>query len=88
MWRRHKALIHLKDELNALALFDRLHECTEDHDVASNRAHELRQLRRAQIMAEISELSTSQPEQWNRAWITTVILLICAGGYVLRYLFK
>jgi hypothetical protein len=86
MWRRHKALARLKDELNALAVFDRVYECTQDHDLASNRAHELRQVRRTQIMAEISELSTSQLEHWNRTRITTVILLICAGGYALRYL--
>jgi len=85
MWRRHKALVRLKDELNTLALFDRVHECTSGHDLASNRAHALRQERRAQIMNEITELSTSQLERWNRAWISSVILLLCAGGYVVHH---
>jgi hypothetical protein len=85
MWRRHKVLARLKDELNTLALFDRVHECTLAHDVASNRAHALRQARRAQIMDEITELSSSQVERWNRAWISSVILLLCAGGYALHH---
>jgi hypothetical protein len=85
MWRRHKALTRLKDELNALAVFDRVYECTQDHDLASNRAHELRQVRRDQIMAEITELNTSQPDYWNRSRITSGILFLCAGGYALHY---
>ena len=88
MWRRHKALARLKGELNTLALFDRVHECTQDHDPSSNRAHTLRQVRRAQIIAEITQLSTSQLEHWNRTRITSVILLLCAGGYAVHYFLR
>jgi len=89
MWQRQKALTRLHDELNALALFDRVHDYTEEHDLANNRAHELRQIRRTQILAEIKELSTSKVGFRIRARISSAILLLGAGGYAtLHYLLK
>ena len=46
-------LARLHDEQNALALFDRFQDNTDEHDLADSRAHELRQMRRTQILAEI-----------------------------------
>ena len=89
MWWRRKALVRLQDELNTLALFDRVHDYTQDHDLAEIRAHALRQIRRTQIMAEIEELRTSKLEYSNRARISSAILLLGAGGYAtLHYLLR
>jgi hypothetical protein len=89
MWWRQKALARLHDELNTLALFDRVHDYTQEHDLADNRAHELRQMRRTQIVAEINELSTSKVEFRSRARISSAVLLLGAGGYAtLHYLLK
>ena len=89
MWWRRKALARLHDELNTLALFDRVYDYTQDHHPAENHAHELRHIKRTQIVAKIEELSRSQREYRNRARIRSAILLLCAGGYAtLHYLFK
>jgi hypothetical protein len=57
MSRRQKTLAHLREELGTIALFDRVHDYATNPDPADNRAYELRQIRRSQIMAEISTLS-------------------------------
>jgi hypothetical protein len=89
MWRRQKALARLHDELDTLALFDRVHDYTQNHDLADSGAYALRQSRRGQIMAEIKELSTSEQGYGNWARISSAILLLCAGGYVtLHYLLR
>lgn len=89
MWRRRKALARLQGELNTLALFDRVYDYIQDHDLPENRAHALREIRRTQIMAEIEELSTSKREYRDRARISSAILLLCAGGYAtLHYLLR
>lgn len=89
MWRRRKALVRLQDELNTLALFDRVHDYTQEHDLAESRAHASRQIRRIQIMVEMEELRTSKLEHRNRARISSVILLLGAGGYAtLHYLLR
>ena len=86
MWRRQKALARLHDELNTLALLDRVYDYTQDHDLAGDRAHALRQMRFTQITAEIKELSTSKLEYQNRARISIAILLLCMGGYATLHL--
>lgn len=89
MWWRRKALARLHDELDTLALFDRVYDCTQDPDLADSRAHALRQMRRTQIVAEIKKLRTSDLEFRNRARISSVILLLCAAGYAtLHFLLK
>ena len=89
MWRRQKALTRLHDELNTLAVFDRVYDYTQDHDLADSRAHELRQMRRSQIMAEIKELSTSTLQYRNRTRISSAIILLIVGGFAtLHFLLK
>jgi hypothetical protein len=89
MSRRQKALAHLCDELGTIALFDRVHDYTTNPDPADNRAYELRQIRRSQIMAEISTLSPSKLENQNHARIGSALLLLIAVGYAaLHYLLK
>ena len=89
MWRRQKALKRLRDKLNALALFDRVHDYSPDHDLADILAHASRQMRRTQIMAEIKELSTSEQGHRSAFRMRSALLLLCAGAYAsLRYLFK
>jgi len=55
MWRR-KRLASLRQELETIALFDRVHDFTLEHDSADDRAYASRQIRRSQIVAEIKKL--------------------------------
>ena len=81
------ALLH--EELRTLALFDRVHDYATDPDPADNLAYASRQIRRSQIMAEISKLSPSKPEYRNHARVGSAVLLICLVGYAtLHYLLK
>jgi hypothetical protein len=59
MWRR-KVLATLHQELETIALFDRLHDLTREHDSADDPVHASRQIRRSQIMAEIKKLRGSR----------------------------
>jgi hypothetical protein len=89
MLRRQKTLAPLYEELRTLALFDRVHEYAVDPDPADNHAYTLRQIRRSQIMAEISKLSPSKPDYRNPARIGSAVLLLSAVGYAtLHYLLK
>jgi hypothetical protein len=82
-------LARLHEELRTLALFDRVHEYATDPDPADHRAYAFRQIRRSQIMAEITKLSPSKPEYRNHARIGSAVLLLCAVGYAtLHYLLK
>ena len=88
MLRRQKTLALLHEELRTLALFDRVHDYATDPDPADNHAYTLRQIRRSQIMAEISKLSPSKPEYWN-VRIGSAVLLLCAVGYAtIHYLLR
>jgi hypothetical protein len=89
MLLRQKTLALLHEELRTLALFDRVHEYVMDPNPADNHAYTLRQIRRSQIMAEISKLSPSKPDYRNPARIGSAVLLLCAVGYAtLHYLLK
>ena len=89
MLRRQKTLERLHEELGTIALFDRVHDYATDPDPADNRAYELRQIRRSEIMAEISKLSPSKLENRNQARIGSALLLLIAVGYAtFRYLLK
>ena len=70
LWRR-RTLALLHEELRTLALFDRVHDYATNPDPSDNRAYALRQIRRSQIMAEITNLSPSKPEYRNRTGIGT-----------------
>ena len=89
MLRRRRTLALLQEELRTLALFDRVHDYATNPNPADNRAHASRQIRRSQIMAEITKLSSSKPEYRSRAGIGSATLLLCAVGYAtLHYLLK
>lgn len=89
MLRRRRTLALLQEELRTLALFDRVHEYAANPNPADNRAYALRQIRRSQIMAEITKLSPSKPKYRNRAGIGSAALILCAVGYAtLHYLLK
>jgi hypothetical protein len=60
MWQRQKALAALYDELQAIQVFDRLHDYSANADPAHNEAYAARQVRRAQITAEIERLRESK----------------------------
>ena len=88
MLRRQKTLALLHEELRNLTLFDRVHEYAIDPNPDDNRAHASRQIRRSEIMAEISKLSPSKPEYRNTR-IGSALLLLCAVGYAtLHYLLR
>jgi hypothetical protein len=87
--RLQKTLALLDEELRILALFDRVHEYAIDPNPADNHAYTLRQIRRSQIMAEISKLSPSKPDYRNPARIGSAVLLLCAVGYAtVHYLLR
>jgi hypothetical protein len=82
-------LAHLREKLGTIALFDRVHDYATNPDPADNRAYEFRQIRRSQIVAEISKLSPSKLENRNHARIGSALLLLIAVGYAaLHYLLK
>ena len=86
MWWRQRTLRLLHEELRTLALFDRIHDYASNPDPAADHAHAVRQIRRSQIMAEITKLSSSKPDY---ARIGSAVLLIRTVGYAaLHYLFK
>ena len=88
MSRRQKTLAHMREELGTIAVFDRVHDYATNPDPADNRAYELRQIRRSQIMAEISTLSPKL-EKRNHARIGSAFLLLIAVGYAaLHYFLK
>jgi hypothetical protein len=88
MLRRQKTLALLREELRTLVLFDRVHDHAKNPDPADNRAYEFRQIRRSQIMAEISKLSPSKPENRNARIGSAVLLLSVVGYATLLYLLK
>ena len=82
-------MAHLREKLGTIALFDRVHDYATNPDPADNRAYEFRQIRRSQIVAEISKLSPSKLENRNHARIGSALLLLIAVGYgALHYLLK
>lgn len=89
MWRRQRAVARLHEELKTIALFDRIHDYAPEHSSADNSAYAFRQIRRSQIMAEISKLKTSKPEYRNLARISSAVILLGAAGYAtFHYLLK
>ena len=81
MWRRQKALARLHEELRTIALFDGVHDYIPEPGPADNSAYRFCQIRRSQIMAEISKLKTSKPENRNHARISGAVILLGALGY-------
>lgn len=89
MSQRRAALTGLYEELRSIQMLDRLHEYTNDADVASERAHVIRQMRRKQVVDEIARLRAAGPEAAGLATLTSVLAIVCAVGYaMLHYLLK
>jgi hypothetical protein len=88
MWWRQSALTRLQEELRVIELFDRVHDYASDPNSGDNGAYAFRQVRRSQIMAEISRLKASTPEYSNLARLTSVLLLGAVGYVTFHYLFK
>lgn len=80
MWWRQKTLARLHEEMSTIEMLERDYHYTPDPDPARSRAHESRQIRRSQIVDEISKRSDCKLVCWNRAWMGGSVLLLCAGG--------
>lgn len=63
--RRQKVLARLHEELNTLALFDRLRDYATNTDAGADRAYDFRQIRRSQVMAEIKQLDASETRDYE-----------------------
>jgi hypothetical protein len=83
MWRRHKKLARLNEELGNIQAFDRVHEYATDSDPADDHAYQLRQIRRSQIVAEIKKLTASRLRYWSPTRISGAVLLVCAVAYAI-----
>ena len=83
MWRWQRTLRRLYEELGTIQVFDRVQAYAPDPDLSDKRAYEFRQIRRAQIIAEITRQRASRPEYRNQARISSAVLLQCAVGYAM-----
>ena len=82
-------MARLHEELRIIAVFDRIHDSVTEPGSADESAYAFRQIRRSQIMAEISKLKTSRPEYRNLACISSAVMLLGAVGYAtFHYLLK
>ena len=89
MWRRRNTLAYLQEELRFIELFDRVHDYASDPNPTDNGAYAFRQIRRSEIIAEISKLKTSKPEYRNVARISSAFILLCVVGFAtFHYLLK
>ena len=89
MWRRRNTLACLHEELRIIELFDRVHDYASEPCPTDNGAYTFRQIRRSEIMAEISKLKTSKTEYRNLARISSAFILLCAVGFAtFHYLLK
>jgi hypothetical protein len=66
MWRRQRALAALDDELRTIQVFDRIHDYAPNGDPIDNEAYAVRQIRRAQIAAEIQKLNEAKSAKHTR----------------------
>ena len=86
---RYKALAELYDELRNIRVLDRIHDYATEADPVSERAYEIRQCRRKQILNEIARLRTSRSERVMRAVVGSAVGFVCVAGYaMLLYLLK
>jgi len=86
MWWQKARLVRLYDELESLAIFDRL--VYDFHaDRGDNDAHTFRERRRSEVLAEIAKLEGGQAEIRN-LWVGGVavlsLILYVTFHYVLR----
>lgn len=86
---RYKALTELYEELRNIRVLDRIHNYATDVNPISERAYEIRQRRRQQILDEIARLKASKSERVLRAVLGSAVGFVCVAGYaMLLYLLK
>lgn len=86
---RYKALTELYEELRNIRVLDRIHNYATDVNPISERAYEIRQRRRQQILDEIARLKASKSERVLRAILGSAVGFVCVAGYaMLLYLLK
>jgi hypothetical protein len=86
---RHKVLAELYDELRNIRLLDRIYDYATDPDPISERAHEIRQRRRKQILDEVARLKATRTEHVIRAMVGSAVGVVSVAGYaMLLYLLK
>jgi hypothetical protein len=86
---RYKELAELYDELRNIRLLDRIHDYATAPDPISERAHEIRQRRRKQILNEIAKLKVSKSERVMRAVVGSAVGFVSVAGYaILLYFLK
>jgi hypothetical protein len=78
-------LASLYEELRNIQVFDRIHDYSAEADPASDRAYEIRQMRRKQIVDEIARLRPAKPEPSSRTRIGSVLAIACALCYGMLY---
>lgn len=86
---RYKVLAELYDELRNIRVLDRIYDYAVEPDPVSERAHEIRQRRRKQILDEIARLRATRAERLMRAMVGTAVGFVSVAGYaMLLYLLK
>lgn len=80
---RYKVLAELFDELRNIQVLDRIHDYATVIDPINERAYEIRQRRRQQILDEIARLRTSKSARVMRAVVGSAALLVCVAGYAM-----
>jgi len=88
MSTRRRTLGQLREELEVIALFDRVHDFATQADTASETAYANRQIRRNQLTTEIEKLKVSQPEQQNAGRVSAALAFVGAIGWALVYMLK
>ena len=82
---QQKTLVRLHEELRNLRILDRLHDNAVEPDRISERAHAIRQLRRKQILHEISTIKTSKSELKKSDWVSRAVVVLCALSYAMLF---
>jgi len=86
---RYKVLAELYDELRNIRVLDRIYDYATEADPISERAHEIRQRRRRQILDEIARLKATRTQQVIRAVVGSAVGVVSVAGYaMLLYLLK
>ena len=81
-----RALANLREELRNIEVFDRIHAYDPDAGIVAERAHTIRQMRRKQIMDEITRLKASKSQIGRPAWVGSAVVLFWAVGSAMLYL--
>ena len=86
---RYKALAELYDELRNIRVLDRIYDYAAEPDPINERAHEIRQRRRKQILDEMARLRATRTQRVMRAMVGTAVGVVSVAGYaMLLYLLK